>query len=194
MTTGTLHREVEVKVAIQEAATLLNRLRDAGFTQVRPRHFEQNTMLDLPGGTLRGKGELIRLRQADGQTIFTFKGPAAVSRHKEREELEVSVGDHAVMLAILERLGYLPTFRYEKYRTEFARAGEPGVVMLDETPIGAFVEFEGPPDWIDETARSLGYSENDYTNLSYARLYLRYCERSGIAPAHMLFGSDAVRI
>ena len=51
----------------------------------------------------------------------------------------------------------------------------PGVVTLDETPIGWFLELEGSPDWIDKTARQLGFSEEDYVILSYAALYLTYC-------------------
>ena len=29
---------------------------------------------------------------------------------------------------------------------------EPGVIELDETPAGDFLELEGPPEWIDATA------------------------------------------
>jgi adenylate cyclase class 2 len=53
-------------------------------------------------------------------------------------------------------LRYEPSFRYEKYRTEFAREGEAGVAVLGETPIGNFIELEGPGRWIDTTAREPG--------------------------------------
>ena len=49
------------------------------------------------------------------------------------------------------------------------------MATLDETPIGVFVELEGPPDWIDRTARRLGFSPADYIKASYARLYQQWC-------------------
>jgi adenylate cyclase class 2 len=108
-------------------------------------------------------------------------------RHKSREEFETAVSDAANAAKILNRLGFLDCFRYEKYRTEFARSHEPGVVMLDETPIGNFLEIEGPPDWIDETAHELGFDEDKYMTASYGTLYRRHCEAHGRKPSHMVF-------
>jgi adenylate cyclase class 2 len=64
--------------------------------------------------------------------------------------------------------------------------------MVDETPVGIYMEMEGPPEWIDELAGQLGYDESDYVNLSYARLYLQDCEQRGVTPGDMLFGGDTV--
>ena len=58
------------------------------------------------------------------------------------------------MDAILRGLGYSPSFRYEKFRAEWA--GGKGQVVVDETPIGNFCEIEGPSRWIDATAKKLG--------------------------------------
>ncbi|MBV9156122.1 MAG: adenylate cyclase, partial [Acidobacteriaceae bacterium] len=65
-----------------------------------------------------------------------------------------------------------------------------GVVTLDETPIGTFLELEGPGDWIDETAKQLGFSRADYIVDSYGRLYLADCERRGVQPTNMTFASN----
>jgi len=81
-----------------------------------------------------------------------------------------------------------PSFRYEKYRTHFTRPGSAGVAMLDETPIGDFIELEGSPAWIDKTARELGFSAVDYVTASYARLYFEWKGSEPHAPAAMLFG------
>ena len=51
---------------------------------------------------------------------------------KLREELETSIGDGALVLAMLERLGFRVWFRSEKYREEFALADV--VIAIDETP------------------------------------------------------------
>jgi len=87
-------------------------------------------------------------------------------------------------------LGFKPVFRYEKYRREFAQGNNShGVVTLDETPIGDFLELEGPGDWIDETASRLGFSPENYSLESYGRLYQNYCERKGVKAQNMVFTS-----
>jgi adenylate cyclase class 2 len=88
---------------------------------------------------------------------------------------------------VFARLGLEPMFRYEKYRTEFQRQDEDGVVTVDETPIGNFIELEGEPDWIDTVAGELGFNERDYSTTSYGRLYLEHCERAGVPAGHMVF-------
>jgi adenylate cyclase class 2 len=95
-----------------------------------------------------------------------------------------------VMRKILCHLGFEPVFRYEKYRREFSAGNSSsGVVTLDETPIGNFLELEGPGDWIDEMARLLRFSPNDYLVESYGRLYRKFCERQGVEPRDMVFTS-----
>lgn len=190
MAVGALHRENEIKVAVPDLPALESRLRELGFSILHPRVLESNIIYDTPEGTLRARGELIRLRQAGSSSIFTFKGPATVTRHKEREELETEISNSANMALILQRLGYTPRFRYEKFRTEWAIPGDAGVLMVDETPVGTYMELEGLAEWIDRIALQLGYTEADYVNLSYARLYARECEKRGVTPSHMLFPSD----
>jgi adenylate cyclase class 2 len=174
------HREVEIKLRLASAAQGRNLLRKAGFRVVRRRVFEQNTLFDTAGQTLRSSGVALRLRTSGRRHLLTFKGPALPGRHKSREELELALADRQTFEEILQRLGYSPAFRYEKHRTEYRDAGSPGTVMLDETPVGVFLELEGPPDWIDTTARSLGFSQADYITASYVQLHLR---ASGAADA-----------
>jgi adenylate cyclase, class 2 len=192
MTAGANHRENEVKVAVPDLAALEHRLRAAGFAVVRPRVLESNVIYDTPDGGMRARGELIRIREAGGDPVFTYKGPATVGRHKEREELELNVSDAAQMDRILRRLGFVPRFRYEKFRTEWARPGDEGILMVDETPIGNYMEIEGPGDWIDRLAPELGYSDADYLNLSYARLFVADCARRGVEARDMLFEAREV--
>ena len=192
MAVEALRKEIEVKVAVPDLHTLETRLQSLGFQIRHPRVFESNLLYDTPDAALRARGELIRIRQAGGNSIFTYKGPATVKRHKEREELELSVGDPQTLGVILQRLGYIPLFRYEKFRAEWSIPGDEGVVMLDETPIGIYMELEGPADWIDSVAAKLGYAELDYLNISYARLYARDCASRGVMPSHMVFDEQAV--
>ena len=118
---------------------------------------------------------------------ITYKGRADVARHKSREEVETVVSNTRSITAIFERLGFSAVFRYEKYRTELQRPHSRGVATIDETPVGVYLELEGAPRWIDQTARALGFTDNDYILASYARLYFDACTRDGRAPSNMVF-------
>jgi len=180
-------RETEIKLAVSDARAGRRLLRQSGFHVVGRRVFESNTVFDTPGRLLRRGRRLLRVRQVAGETILTYKGPPLVARHKSREELELSLSDGRPFVAILERLGYQPMFRYEKYRTTFGEPGVAGEAVLDETPIGTYLELEGGPRWIDRTARRLGFAEPDYITSSYGALYLEWCRERGVQPTNMTF-------
>lgn len=179
------HHETEIKLRVASAAEGRRRLRAAGFRLSRRRVFETNTVFDTPSGSLRQSGSLLRLREAGGRALVTYKGPATVARHKSREELETTVGDAGNMRLVLARLGFAPAFRYEKYRAEYSDGR--GAATLDETPVGCFVELEGDPEWIDSAAVLLGFAPEDYITASYLRLYLDDCARHGRPPGNMTF-------
>jgi adenylate cyclase, class 2 len=101
--------------------------------------------------------------------------------------METEFPDGDVLEQILVQIGYHPVFRYEKFRTEYTRGSAAGEVLLDETPIGNFLELEGGPLWIERTAKLLGYSRADYINRSYGYLYLAYCRERRVRPADMIF-------
>jgi adenylate cyclase class 2 len=178
------HYEVEIKLPVPGAEQALALLQSHGFRLAKTRALEKNVIFDREG-ELRAQARLLRVREVEGRAVLTFKGPATPGRHKSREELEVDVANADVVRTILSRLGFAPGFRYEKFRTEFT--DETGVAMVDETPIGVFLELEGPPAWIDRTARALGYAESDYITASYLALYFDYCRERGIPAADMVF-------
>jgi adenylate cyclase class 2 len=162
-------------------------VRESGFVASQPRVFESNTVFDTPELSLRTSSRLLRIREAGGVATLTFKGEPVAGKHKSREELEVKIDHAAAMTRIVERLGYRPVFRYEKYRTEFHQPRRAGVAMLDETPVGVFLELEGTPHWIDLTARCLGFQESDYITASYARIYVDWCAAHRRTPGDMTF-------
>ncbi len=182
------NHEVEIKLRVETAPQARRLIRRNGFRRIRARVFEANIVYDTPDLSLRSSKQLLRIRTAGRTTTLTFKGAPLAARHKKREEIELTLSNAAAMDVIFGRLGYSPAFRYEKYRTEFQRPGEPGIVTLDETPIGVFLELEGPPRWIDRTARTLGFKRSDYITLSYGSLYIESCKARGVTPAEMVFG------
>lgn len=179
--------ETEIKLAIPDPKTARRLLRAGGFRVSRSRVFEANTVFDTPKRSLSRSATLLRLREAGGIATVTYKGRPLAGRHKSREELESSASKPAAIAAIFGRLGFLPAFRYEKYRTEFRQPRRAGVAMLDEIPIGVFLELEGTPHWIDRTARQLGFQESDYITASYGKLYVQWCLDHGVKPTNMVF-------
>jgi adenylate cyclase, class 2 len=124
------------------------------------------------------------------------RGPAPIgrSRHKVREEIELVLTDGAALERIFEGLGLRAWFRYEKYRTTYRlpsrmKWAQHLLIELDETPIGTFVELEGPGEAIDRAAKELGFSVRDYIVKNYLVLYLEDCRRRGEQPGDMLFGA-----
>ena len=181
--------ETEIKLRISAGAPAAARLLHLhGYVEKSRRTLQADQLFDLPDLALRNSSRLLRLRSEGGESVLTYKGPPRPGPHKSREELETPVASGRTLKSILLRLGYRPSFGYEKYRTTFQKAGEgrPANVALDETPIGVFLELEGPADWIDGTARELGFSPRDYITASYGSLYREYVKKSG-GPADMRF-------
>ena len=164
-----------------------------GFQVSKPRVYERNSVFDDPAGSLRASGKILRVREAGKHCNVTFKGKGEAGRHKVREEIETEVSDAKVFEEILVKLGYVRTFIYEKYRTEFSVSGESekGTATLDETPIGTFLELEGEGEWIDRTAQTLGFQGNDYVLESYGALYLAWCAEHGVTPGNMVWKQSA---
>jgi adenylate cyclase class 2 len=172
--------EIEVKFRVRDLRELRRKLRAAGFRLKTRRTREMNTLYDLPGGVLRQRKELLRLRQYGSEWTLTHKSQGKKGRHSSRIELETSVGDGRTMDAILRALGYAPSFRYDKFRAEWTDGK--GQVVVDETPIGNFCEIEGAPRWIDARAKKLGVNAADYITKNYATLFAEW-KRETKSPA-----------
>jgi adenylate cyclase class 2 len=183
--------ETEVKIrwagSAEEARALIE---GAGFRMQEARTFESDTLFDR-AGELRESDKLLRLRRTRSEThstaTVTYKGPATREVYKSREEIEFTVSDGDRFAMVLERLGYQAGFRYEKYRTKFSASGADGIITLDETPIGVFLELEGPEYWIDEAAAKLGFARGQFLTASYASLYYQYRRSNPEAPSDMTF-------
>jgi adenylate cyclase class 2 len=180
--------EIEIKLRLPDKlGKIRRRLRKTGFRIMEHRSLESNTLFDNAKHTLRKHGKLVRVRATSGRRVLTFKGPSQASKYKKRPEVEIDMPKGASIELILEHMGYHPVFRYEKFRTGYAESSAAGKVLLDETPIGNFLEIEGSPRWIDRTARRLGFSPGDYITRSYGYLYLAYCRERRIPAKDMLF-------
>jgi len=188
-------REIEIKLKVEGPPALKKRLKEYGFVVVSRRHFESNIVFDFSDLRLRRSCSLLRLRKEGKRHLLTYKGPPHSSdSYKIRTEIETKVED--AFQKILDGLGLHPVFRYEKYRTVYAEEGRrkakgAPLLVFDETPIGLYIELEGPARWIDRVARRLGYQKRDYITASYAALYQEHCLANGIKAGDMIFSDNS---
>jgi adenylate cyclase class 2 len=183
-----LKLEIEIKLRLSgKLAKIRRTLSKLGFRVTKPRALESNILFDNSKRSLRKHGMIVRVRLSSGHRVLTYKGPSKTGRYKKRQEIEFDLPDNARLETIFTHMGYHPVFRYEKYRAEYSKPRGLGKVLVDETPIGNFLELEGPPRWIDRTARLLGFSHRDYITRSYGYLYLSYCRERRIRPKDMRF-------
>ena len=184
--------EIELKFPVLLLAEFERSLDVNGFHLDTPRTFEQNTLYDTPERTLRERGELLRLRRYGQKYVLTHKRHPdredLAARYKVRIETESEVSDHGALEEILKHLGYQPSFRYEKFRSEYSHPQAPGAhLVLDETPIGIYAELEGPTDWIDETLVTLQIDPATCLTASYGKLFLAWKERTSSGASNLTF-------
>jgi adenylate cyclase, class 2 len=190
--TATGKMETEVKVRLTDRAGFTKTLPGLGFHLQTAETMERNVLFDTSDGELRQRGELLRIRQYGDRWILTHKGPgenSANSMHKVRAETETEIEDGRPLAAIFERMGFSPTFVYEKLRTEWADSE--GHVVVDVTPIGDFAELEGSSEWIDRIAAKLGISPANYLKASYGQLFQEWKRATGHPAINMTFAEIA---
>ena len=200
--------EREIKLRIENLPALQHALAKLGARIAKPRVHEHNTIFDTPEFTLAKREQLLRIRtetlaaksrKSGPHSVVTFKSPIPAAgsagksaRHKVREEIELKISDAKALAAIFQGLGLRGWFQYEKFRTTFQlRASNAWakrlLLELDETPIGVFLELEGPAKAIDRAAQVLGFPKKAYILANYLVLYREFSARRGEEPSHMLF-------
>jgi adenylate cyclase, class 2 len=178
-----LEREIKLRFDSPESArAALERL---GATRLRSRRLQSDAVFDMEDQRLRARGQVLRVRIEEGTHSVTFKSPEMHPTMKLRDELETSVGDGQLLAAMLTKLGFQISFRYEKYREEFAL--EDVIIAVDETPVGTFIEIEGSDIGIMAAATALGREPADFVVASYRELFVRWCAEGGVAPTDMVF-------
>ena len=200
-------QETEIKLAVADLRQFERKLKrlsgkPVGRDGVRVHEF--NTIFDTPDGGLAKHGQLLRIRTespraakgAVRRVMLTFKQPTVRGvneegeRFKTREETELEVADGQALAKIFEGLGMRGWFSYEKYRTTWKlpeKWARDLLIEVDETPVGVYVELEGPPEAIERAAEALGFARRDYLVKNYLTLYAEECRRKGVTPGDMLF-------
>lgn len=181
-------QETEVKFYVRDLKRVEERVQALGARSVQARVYEVNLRYDLPDGSLRQGGKVLRLR-LDERARLTFKGPSQRSDGVlSRVEFETALDDFEAGKKILEALGYLPVATYEKYRSTY----ELGKlhIMLDELPYGDFVEIEGlDVPALQKASGELGLDFSAAIPASYLALFENLCQGLGLDPAQLTFAA-----
>ncbi|WP_143309949.1 class IV adenylate cyclase, partial [Candidatus Entotheonella palauensis] len=162
--------EIEVKFIVDDVTTLRQRIIGLEASLHHPRAYEDNWCFDTPDQRFQQEDRLLRLRR-DRRILLTYKEPppTADTAFKVRQEYEIEVNDFEQARALVEKLGFAPSLRYEKYRETF-RYGE-AEILLDETPLGAFVEIEGTRESIDAITKQLELDDANRITASYGDIF-----------------------
>ncbi len=167
--------EIEIKVPVRSLEPVREALVREGGECLHAMARESNVLFDTADGRIAGRGGALRVRRYGDRAVVTLKGPPRYEGTvKIRREDETEVLDGEAAERILEGLGFAPRVRYEKDR-EIWRLGAVEVA-LDHTPMGDFVELEGPQDDLLEKAARLGLDPQSGERGSYVTLWQRYRE------------------
>ncbi len=178
--------EEEIKLRVSSLVPVRARLKARGAVLLHPRAFEENWIVDDAAGSIFGGGRLLRLRRWGEESLVTFKGRATYEGGvKRRAETQCRISDPQALLDIFAQLGLTVTRRYQKWR-EAWQLGDVEVV-LDETPMGPFVELEGPAAALHPLAESLHLDPAHALAGSYSELWVAWRARHPDAPADMVF-------
>ncbi len=167
------NREKEVKIKVESFDSVIDALESQGAILEKEKYFEDNFLFDFPDRSLYEKNQLLRIRKIPDNCVLTFKGPLrdADTFLKDRKEIETGIEDGDDLIQILNSLGFVRVYRYQKFRILY---GYDGIeICLDETPIGRYIEIEGDPADIIAMSGALNYRQEDFITSSYAKLHAK---------------------
>lgn len=180
--------ESEIKIPVADLDSIRGHLDQGGAVLISPRQDEVNILFDSTDGTLAKNGKVLRVRRIGEKSLLTFKGPASWDGPvKLRQEIELEVSSSGTISELLHALGYAPWMRYEKKRESWMMGGVR--IELDHTPMGDFVELEGPIDDLENAARKLKLDPGHAVAESYIGLWQAFRVRHPDLGRDMVFDS-----
>lgn len=167
------NREIEVKIKIDNLKELKDRILKLNPKQ-EGKSFDEDVYYDYDDRRIRNADKVFRLRN---NKIVAFKGPQTGKKVMDREEIEMEV-DGDKFREIMSKLGIKPIRKKQKYRETFKF--DEGEVLIDETPIGNYLEIEGPEEFIINMTKKLGFSEKDHIIKTYSQLGREYYKKKKV--------------
>jgi adenylate cyclase class 2 len=132
--------EVEAKAHLPEPERVMTSIVELGGREL---YFtiQRDTYYRHPGRDFAETDEALRIREEEGRSFITYKGPKLDAETKSREELEVPLVDPRDLGMLLLRLGFEPVAVVEKRRRGYL-LGTLEVTVDEVKGLGHFLEVE----------------------------------------------------
>ena len=132
--------EVEAKAHLDDPERIISSILDQGGREI---YFtvQRDTYYRHPGRDFAATDEALRIREEQGRSFITYKGPKLDAETKSREELEVPLVDPGDLGVLLLRLGFEPVAVVEKRRRGYL-VGTLEVCIDEVKGLGHFLEVE----------------------------------------------------
>lgn len=187
------YQEIEAKFLVRDLHNIELVLIKLKADLQQSRCLEKNFRFDTKENKLSSESKVLRLRQ-DSQQWMTYKEPGeTIDGIPTRKEIEFSISDLNGAKSFLEALGFGIIQIYEKYRTVYFLNNSR--IMLDELPIGDFVEIESDEvQLIKKVASDLRLRWALRVDHSYLTIFNNLCLAKGIEPRDLSFETNSVDI
>jgi adenylate cyclase class 2 len=171
--------EVEAKAPLPEPERIISNILELGGREIyfTVQRVQRDTYYRHPSRDFARTDEALRIREEEGRSFITYKGPKLDTVTKSREELEVPLVDPRDLGKLLLRLGFEPVAVVEKRRRGYL-VGTLEVTIDEVKGLGTYLEVEAKEceDLEEGKARVLGFVETlgleDLETRSYLELLL----------------------
>lgn len=140
--------EIEIKAFCDDPGRVREAIKARGGIE-RKRVVEEDTYYNHPARDFAETDEALRIRNAQGRQVLTYKGPKLSSRSKARIEEEVDISKNGNMHEVLVHLGFRESGRVIKQR-ELYRLDDMDITIDEVRGLGTFVELEKKGTSIDK--------------------------------------------
>ena len=131
-------REIEIKVKVDNLATIESKLRKLGYTISAPVS-QKDTIFSSPGYTSKTNNVFMRIRKQSGKTIFNLK--KQITGELDNLEYETEISNSGAMHKILLVLGFQPMVQVIKTR-KTCKYKDYEICLDNVEELGCFVEIE----------------------------------------------------
>lgn len=132
--------EIEAKAYVKNLKELEEKILSIGAKLVWEGE-QIDTYYNHPSKVFAKTDEALRVREEEGKTILTYKGPKIDMLSKTREEIKVQVEDVSSTKELLKKLGFKEVGVVRKHRAKYF-LGEFKVCLDKVDNLGEFAEIE----------------------------------------------------
>lgn len=163
-----MKREIELKFFVDDLAPIRRALLQVGAVKSWA-GVEKDLFFDTKPGTFKKTRQTLRIRDAGGKTLLTYKEHKSEKGAKICDEYQLEIKDAKEVTRIFERLGFRIEGKYIKPKREYWDLPKVAIT-LDEYPFGKFIEIEASEKKIKETAKKLNLDFSRTSTKSYRQL------------------------